>query len=161
MPGSVWSSTDRSCWREAQPGTVDLGDLRGDPGSGVRVLLRLRRLQTGARARPRGWARRDPVGAAGYRPGLHEPGAREHPEPCGRFRGRRARHLPVGQHDRDPDPGSVEQHRAAAKHGHLLHRGSQRGQLRVLRRPVRRPGGVERVHGRVATEAGVPVGRQR
>ena len=118
---------------------MDLGDLRRGLGGGVHALARLRRVQARARARSGGRPRRDPLGTGGHGSGHHEPGPGEHPEPCGRLRGRRARHLPVGEHDRDPDPGSVEQHRAATEHGHLLHRGPRREQLRVLAGPVRRP----------------------
>ena len=136
-------------------------DLRRGLGGGVHALARLRRVQARARARSGGRPRRDPLGTGGHGSGHHEPGPREHPEPCGRLRGRRARHLPVGEHDRDPDPGSVEQHRAATERGHLLHRGPRREQLRVLAGPVRRPAGAQGVHRRVASHPGLPAGRER
>ena len=140
---------------------MDLGDLRRGPGGGVHALARLRRVQARARARSGGRPRRDPFGTGGHGSRHHEPGPGEHPEPRGRLRGRRARHLPVGEHDRDPDPGSVEQHRAATEHGHLLHRRPRREQLRVLAGPVRRRAGAQGVHRRVASHPGLPAGRER
>jgi len=140
---------------------VDLGDLRGGLGGGIHALARLRRVQARARARSGGRPRRDPLGAGGHGSGHHEPGPREHPEPCGRLRGRRARHLPVGEHDRDPDPGSVEQHRAATEHGQLLHRRSEREQLWLLGGSIGRPRGAQGVHRWLAGHPGMPAGRER